>query len=423
MLCCWRSGGVVAQAWSVPGTEQAGGEASPLERALVSLLSGAPGMKAGELGLAVREAGRHLGGRSTVVLLVDLAQRALYPIREHQDERGGPTLVDGSLAGQAFRSESPVQHRTAEGTRLWVPILDSAERVGVLGTTLDDVSPLAVRQWATLAGLVGELVVTKARYGDALVVARRPEPVTLAAEMRWALLPPLTFTSTDVVISAILEPAYQVAGDVFDYAVNGDVAHVALFDAMGHGLEASRMANLAVGSYRHSRRRDEDLGECVQAIDAAIQEQFGDSRFVTGHVATLDLESGVLSAINAGHPPGVVFHDDGSTDELRCARVLPLGLGASPSEVTDTQLRAGDVILFHTDGITEARSPRDEFFGSDRLERLVGELLGARLRPAEVLRRVVADVLSFQPRLRDDATVLLLGWRLGQHSVPPTSRL
>jgi hypothetical protein len=414
---------VLAQAWQVPGTEQADGGGSPLERALVSLLSVAPGMKAGELGPAVEEAARHLGGRSTVVLLVDLGQRALYPIGDHHDEGAGPTSVDGSLAGEAFRSESPVQQRTAEGTRLWVPILDSAERVGVLGTTLDQVSPLTERHWAVLAGLVGELVVTKSRYGDALVVARRPEPLTLAAEMRWALLPPLTFTSTDVVISAILEPAYQVAGDVFDYAVNGSLAHVALFDAMGHGLEASRMANLAVGSYRHSRRRGEDLGECVRAMDAAIEEQFGDSRFVTGHVATLDLDSGVLYAINAGHPPGVVFHDDGSTDELRCARVLPLGLGASPSEATWTQLREGDVILFHTDGITEARSAGDDFFGSERLERLVSELLAARLRPPEVLRRVLADILSFQPRLRDDATLLLLGWRLGEQSVPPTARL
>jgi len=229
--------------------------------------------------------------------------------------------------------------------------------------------------------------------------------------------------SGEAQVSAILEPAYQVAGDVFDYAVNGNVAHVALFDAMGHGLEASRMANLAVGSYRHSRRRGEDLGACVRAMDAAIEEQFGDSRFVTGHVATLDLGSGVLSAINAGHPSGVVFHGDGSTEELRCARVLPLGLGAAPSEATETQLREGDVILFHTDGITETRSPQGDFFGDERLQRLVGELLGGRLRPAEVLRRVVADVLAFQPRLRDDATLLLLGWQLGEQPVPPTARL
>jgi serine phosphatase RsbU (regulator of sigma subunit) len=304
-----------------------------------------------------------------------------------------------------------------------VPILDSAERVGVLGTTLDRVSAVVVRQWALLGGLVGELVVTKSRYGDAPVMARRTEPVALAAEMRWALLPPLTFTSPDVVVSAILEPAYQVAGDAFDYAVNGDVAHVALFDAMGHGLEASRMANLAVGSYRHSRRRGEGLRACVGEMDAAIQEQFGDYRFVTGQVATLDLGSGVLSAINAGHPPPVVFHPDGTTEELQCTRVRPLGLGVAPSEPVETQLREGDVILFHTDGITEARSPAGQFFGSERLHGLVGELLTARLRPAEVLRRVVDAVLVYQPRLRDDATLLLLGWQLGEQSLPPALRL
>jgi serine phosphatase RsbU (regulator of sigma subunit) len=88
-----------------------------------------------------------------------------------------------------------------------------------------------------------------------------------------------------------------------------------------------------------------------------------------------------------------------------------------------TQLREGDVILFHTDGITEARSPAGEFFGSERLQRLVGELLASRLRPAEVLRRAAAAVLAYQPRLRDDATLLLLGWKLGEEALPPALRL
>jgi len=146
-------------------------------------------------------------------------------------------------------------------------------------------------------------------------------------------------------------------------------------------------------------------------FDAGVQPKQDDTVevVVIRQVSTLDLGSGVLFAINAGHPPPVVFHADGTTDELQCVRVLPLGLGAAPSEPVDTKLREGDVILFHTDGIAEARSPAGEFFGSDRLQRLVGELLAARLRPAEVLRRVVAAVLAYQPRLRDDATLLLLG--------------
>ena len=66
--------------------------------------------------------------------------------------------------------------------------------------------------------------------------------------MRWGLLPPLTFTSPDVTIAGFLQPSQGIAGDAFDYGVTGRIASVAIFDAMGHGLEASRMANVAVGA-------------------------------------------------------------------------------------------------------------------------------------------------------------------------------
>jgi hypothetical protein len=378
-------------------------------------------MRPDELGAAVQQAGAQLGGRGTVLLLVDLAQQVLRPLAAAEAGRDEEP-VDGSPAGEAFRSEAPVQEQTDGGVRLWIPVLDSAERLGVLRTMVDDVGSGVLRSWMLLGGLVGELIVAKSRYGDGPLWVRRTEDVALAAEMRWSLLPPLTFTSPDIVVSAILEPAYDVAGDTFDYAVNGDIAHVALFDAIGHGMEASRMANVVVGAYRHRRRRGEGLLDMARAMDEVIREEFGDCRFVTGQLATLDLPSGVLTVLNLGHPRPIVFRADGAQEELLGARCVPLGLGPAALEATAAPLRPGDVVLFHTDGITEARDGDGEFFGTERLQALVGELLAERLRPAEVLRRVVGAVLAHQPRLRDDATLLLLGWRLGEAALPPGVR-
>lgn len=52
----------------------------------------------------------------------------------------------------------------------------------------------------------------------------------------------------------MLEPAYRVAGDSFDYALNDNILHMAVIDAMGHGLDAAAMATIAIGAYRHARR-------------------------------------------------------------------------------------------------------------------------------------------------------------------------
>jgi hypothetical protein len=397
------------------------------------VISASNHLKPDDLGALVVAAARQLGGRSTTVLLADVAQRWLSPIASEAEGTAGSAdaesdrpshPIDASAAGEAFRSEAPVLEAVSDGARLWLPILDSAERVGVLGTTLDVAGVRELEDWKVLAGLVGEMVVAKSRYGDGLTTVRRSAPVTLAAEMRWAVLPPLTYTSPDLVVSAILEPAYEIGGDTFDYAVNDGVAHVALFDAMGHGLAASRMADLAVGSYRHSRRRGDGLAAMVAAMDEAVADQFGDSRFVTGQIATLDGD-GVVSALNAGHPSPFVYHRDGTVDELRCGRSLPLGLGAlaagRAAEPVETSLRPGDVVLFYTDGVTEARSDAGEFFGDGRLQRLVGDLLAAGTRPPEVLRRVVDALGQHGSGLRDDATLLMLGWRLGDAATAPAA--
>ena len=117
------------------------------------------------------------------------------------------------------------------------------------------------------------------------------------------MLPPLTYTSPDVTVAGFVQPSDRIAGDAFDYSVDGRVVSIAIFDAMGHGLEASRMANVAVGSYRSTRAPGADLTTSLRALDEAIATQFGDSRFVTAQLATLDLDTGRLEIVNAGHPP------------------------------------------------------------------------------------------------------------------------
>ena len=107
---------------------------------------------------------------------------------------------------------------------------------------------------AALCLVVAALLVTRGQCTDAYTAIRRSEKFSLAAEMQWDLLPPLSLDSGRVSVAGLIQPAYEVGGDSFDYAVNGERLDFAVFDAMGHGLESSQLAHLAVSSYRHSRR-------------------------------------------------------------------------------------------------------------------------------------------------------------------------
>jgi hypothetical protein len=403
------------------GVVETGGTQLPGQDVFIELALASHGLPPDQLVQLAMAAATRLGGRDAELWLVDLAQRQLNHLSPPGRRTLAPRPVDGTTPGSAYRSVQTVDvPADGGGRRLWVPILDSAERLGVLGVTVDgsllDADPAgALRRWTALASLLGELIVTKAAYGDAIAVARRTEGVTLAAEMRWAMLPPLTFSSPSVTVSGILEPAYDIAGDCFDYAVNGDIVHIALLDAIGHGLEASRMANVAVAGYRNLRRSGAGIRETIMSLDRLISQQYGKQRFITGQVATLDVAGGVLRLVNAGHPRPILFRDGRDVGDLPCDPCRPVGLGAVPTTETDVALEPGDLVLFHTDGVTEARSTEGTFFGRDRLADLVVRRTAGGDTPAEVLRQVVHAVLGYEDdRLRDDATLLVLEWRGGR---------
>jgi serine/threonine protein phosphatase PrpC len=384
--------------------------ASSFERAAVNLLLSLAEMHPDDVGPAIIAAGEAIGAWDIELLLVDVDQRRLRSLASSTAEVH-ELPVDGTLAGHCYREQRIVEAGPVDGgRRVWIPILDSAERVGVLGVSVNEHS--ALEHLRAMASLAGEVLVTKSPYGDGIMRTRRSQDMSLAAEMRWAILPPLTFTSAQIDVSGILEPAYEIAGDTFDYAINGDVAHFAIFDAMGHGLEASQIATLAVGSYRNSRRRNADLPDMLVEMDRVVSTTIGGERFVTAQLGTVDLTSGDLRLLSAGHPPPVLVRGGRDAGDVPCEPRLPVGLGALPTSQSIQRLQPGDVVVLHSDGVTEARNRHGEFFGRERLVAAVEGSLGAGDPRAETLRLVVQELIEFQAgTFQDDATLLLVSWR------------
>lgn len=359
------------------------------------------------------EAAAIIGATDVVIYVVDHEQVTLRPLPSRTGATE-PLDINSTLAGRAFRTQEVITGDAGDGRRIWTPIVDGTERVGILALTLPEVDAVAEARCRYLGSLLGEIIMSKSAFGDGLARAKRTQPMSLAAELRWGLLPPLSFENSDVAISGVLEPAYDVAGDCFDYAVNGQVAHLGIFDAMGHGLEASQIANLAVGCYTHNRRHDKDLAETFLAIDSVISEQFGEDKFVTCQLAVLSLDTGSLRWTNAGHPMPMLVRAGRVVGDLSCDPCPPLGIGAGGCEISTYSLEPGDSVLFVTDGVTEAPSPTGELFGRERLADLLERAAASKEPAAEMMRRLVHAVLEHvQGGLRDDATLVLLRWRPG----------
>jgi serine phosphatase RsbU (regulator of sigma subunit) len=365
----------------------------------------------GEVTALLTDQGRALGAESVSVYLVDHEQYYLVPLPQSDCERG-PLRIDGTVAGRCFR-QLELQQTESEGTvTMWVPVLDGLERLGVVELTFAAGADRASDQEMHAFGaIIAELVLVKSAYGDLFQQVRRRQPMSVAAEIAWHLMPPLTFGTERLVISAVLAPVYDIGGDCFDYAIDTTTARFAVFDAMGHGLGAGLLATVAVGSYRNARRRGLDLLATVREVDAAVGAQFGGEQFVTGLLAELDLASGRLRWHSAGHPAPLLLRSGRVVKTLVSEPALPLGLEDRDRAIAEEPLEPADRLLLYTDGVTEARSSDGDFFGTGRLSDLVAREEAA-CRPApETMRRLMHAILAHQEgQLQDDATAMLVEW-------------
>ncbi|WP_328885150.1 PP2C family protein-serine/threonine phosphatase [Streptomyces sp. NBC_00316] len=362
----------------------------------------------------VAEEVARVGGRDLSILLQDYEQMLLVPLPGRRLTVGDPEPVEGSPAGEAFLSRKAVEVLQDGSVRMYLPLLDGSDQIGAMAVTLDSVDDDDRRLLRRLAGLVADMIVTKDAYTDLFFQARRSAPMSVAAEIQWSLLPPLSMTVPQVEVAGILEPAYDVAGDSFDYALNGDILHVAMIDAMGHGLDAATMATVAIGAYRHTRRANTGLSQVYAFMDKAIDEQFGPDHFVTAQMMCLNIATGRLQWVNAGHPAPLLIRDRAVVDRLESPTTLPVGFGGEQPVVSERILEPGDQLLCFTDGLIEEHQAGGEQFGEEQLIEWTNRILRdhTAVRPvvralSHALKQERGDITS------DDATIFLIEWRGG----------
>lgn len=382
-------------------------EASSLGEVLIALLADTTSVPASELEAIVDIVGKAIGASSARVLLADYGLVSLVELGA--DGPTGPRQqIDGTLAGRAFaRGEVVVSGE--DPVTVHVPLAEGSERLGVLELTHEAWSDEVRRSLDPIVRVLVLVLISKRRYTDVVLRGRRAERLSLAAEMQWTLLPPLTCSTDQVSVSGILEPAYTIGGDSFDYALNPDRLEFAIVDAMGHGMSAVATSVLAINGIRNARREELGLDAAYLATGDAIEAQVGPDVFATGQIGSLAVDTGELTWLNAGHPPPLLVRHGGFVGELACRPSMPMGLRGQVTAIETIALQPGDRVLFYTDGVTESTSAAGEPFG---LDRLVDHLVRATLdgtAPAETVRRLSASILGYNAMvLSDDATLLLL---------------
>jgi len=364
-------------------------------------------MPVNDLASIVSAAGVAMGADSARLLVADYAMLAFHELGV--DSPGSTsTPIAGTIPGRAFTNDEMVVSG-ADPTTVWVPLTQDSERVGVVQMEFTSWDAEMLPALEATVQMLALVVLSKRRYTDLLLRSRRNEPLSVAAEIQWDLLPPLSCVTDEVSICGMLEPAYSIGGDSFDFALNADHAEFAIVDAVGHGMPAVLKSVLAINALRNARREGHPLETAYTTTGEVLASQYNDSSFVTGQLGDLDLATGQLTWLNAGHPLPLLVRDGSFVGELQCRPSLPMGLGGDVREVATEVLQRGDRVLFYTDGVTDSRSAEGEEFGLARLADYLVRATLDRVHPTETVRHLSASIVGYNGiGLSDDATLLLV---------------
>ena len=358
-----------------------------------------------------------IGARSASFLIADFSGQALVRLGRPGDgevtrAQGRETAelvpLAGSPHGRALAGQAVQVETGADGIHLFAPVTNRGEAIGVLELTVDEPpGEETVADVALAAHALAYVVIANRRFTDLFEWGQRSVPLSLAAEIQHRLLPgSYTCEAGQFTLAGWLEPAGDVGGDTFDFALDRDTLHISMTDAMGHEVNAALLATVLVGALRNSRRVGASLVDQARRASDGLAANATDGGFVTGQVVRIDLRSGAATIINAGHPAPL---------RLRAGRVERLELAADPPfgtvpgyeyRVQTMPLERGDRLMFFTDGILE-RNTTNIDIATMLLE-------GAGNHPREAVQHLIQAILEeTDGKLNDDATALCLDWHGG----------
>jgi phosphoserine phosphatase RsbU/P len=379
-------------------------QAVPADRAAILLLEGTPPV-------AVVKASRSQRGQpplekvSRSIARKVLEQRPLTSL-----------LLPNVLEDSALRTQDSILStgiRSALCAPLWYSAAD-AEQDEVIGLVYMDsmlrshaLTEEDTRIVTALANVAAAKIENVRLLEESLEKRRLQQEMQVAAEIQRGLLPgaPPVIPGYQVVGSN--RPCLTVGGDYYDFGARPGELNFVLGDVSGKGTGAALLMTVLRASVR-AHWEDPALSEAVSRINATVCQNVTPGKYITFFIGRLDVTSGHVGYVNAGHNPPVLVRANGSVETLTAGGMV-LGLFDSvPYEEGVTSLEKGDLLVVFSDGVTETFNARDEEFGEKSLIEVLqrGRGLGVAAVEAEILRAL--DTFAAGARATDDRTLIVL---------------
>jgi sigma-B regulation protein RsbU (phosphoserine phosphatase) len=211
-------------------------------------------------------------------------------------------------------------------------------------------------------------------------------------------------------IYATMTPAKEVGGDFYDFfLVDDDHLAVVIADVSGKGVPAALFMVIAKTLIKDHTQSGKPPEEVFTEVNRQLCEANDENLFVTAWMGVLEISTGKLVYVNAGHNPPVIGRKNGETEFLRSRPGFVLaGLDFTKYRAGSLELMPGDLLYLYTDGVTEATNTAQELYGEERLKRTLDANVSAA--PEEIFKAVKKDLDDFvadAPQF-DDITMLAM---------------
>lgn len=248
----------------------------------------------------------------------------------------------------------------------------------------------------------------KERIGAELNVAR-----SIQASMLPCIFPPFP-ERKEFDIYASMNPAKEVGGDFYDFFLV-DETHLAMVmaDVSGKGVPAALFMVIAKTLIKNYAQLIKEPEAVFTKTNQQLCENNDEGMFVTAFMGILDLETGMLSFVNAGHNAPLIRRAGGDFEWLKMRRGFVLaGMETTVFKTEQIQLAKDDILFAYTDGVTEAMNVKYELFSDQRLLETINCTKGMAVE--EMLCYVKTEVVNFVNGAEQADDITMLGFRLNQ---------
>jgi sigma-B regulation protein RsbU (phosphoserine phosphatase) len=246
----------------------------------------------------------------------------------------------------------------------------------------------------TITNIIAVAVENKKLFKKQLFQARFKREMELAAEIQKMLIPSDLPQLKNMLMSALYLPHSEVGGDYYDIIEKNGHLMVCIGDISGKGISAAMLMSNVQANFRALAREDIGLVEMIRRLNKRFVKITNGERFITFFVATIDLESGEIEYVNAGHNPPLLIQDH----KLKLLETGSTILGAFDDlpdiMVGKENLKKGDLLFLYTDGLIDLESENDERYGEERLNDFLID--HCELELEDLVERLKSELIKFK---------------------------